>query len=270
MRTLIEKATNLPSVPKVMQELIASFNSNSVSGERIATLLSNDQAITAKVLRLANSAKYGGHRKVASVKEAVVVLGTDTLRTLVLSISLANSFKPLPGFDLTAYWRYSFKMASRSKYMAKLLKVDPETAYTCGLLHGIGEYLLHVVKPDVAVQIDKEVAMGNRRRETEMRYVGFDFTQSGAELARYWHFPEEIALAIEHQYTPVYGGKLDPYASLLMLSRYLLEHEKDVKEERFELFPAKLAHALHLKLEDVYKHIAQMPDLDSDIELLLN
>lgn len=269
MRELIEKATNLPSVPKVLQELIASFDSKSVSGERIASLLSNDQAITAKVLRLANSAKYGGHRKVASVKEAVVVLGTDTLRTLVLSISLASSFKPLPGFDLTAYWRYSFKMANRSKYMAKLLNVDAETAYTCGLLHGIGEYLLHVVKPDIAVQIDKEVAMGNRRRETEMRHLGFDFTQAGAELARYWHFPEPIALAIQHQYTPVYGGKLDPYASLLMLSRYLLEHDKDVKAERFELFPAKLAHALHLKLDDVYKHIAQMPDVDGDIEELL-
>lgn len=269
MRELIEKATSLPSVPKILQELMASFQSNSVGGERIATLLANDQAITAKVLRLANSAKYGGHRKIGSVKDAVLVLGTDTLRTLVLSVSLSSSFKPLSNFDLNAYWRYSFRMANRCKYMAKLLKVDAELAYTCGLLHGIGEYLIHVVKPEQAVLIDQEVALGNRRRETELRHLGFDFTQAGAELARYWHFPDQIVQAIAHQYAPAYGGKLDPYASLIMLGRYLLEHEKDVKAERYELFPAKLAHALHLKLEDVYRHIGQMPDLDADIDDML-
>lgn len=270
MRELIEKATNLPSVPKVLQELMAGFESNTVNGERLATLLANDQAITAKVLRLANSAKYGGNRKVGSVKDAVLVLGTDTLRTLVLSVSLSGSFKPLPKFDLNAYWRYSFRMANRCKYMAKLLKVDVEMAYTCGLLHGIGEYLIHVVKPEQAILIDQEVAMGNRRRETEIKHLGFDFTKAGAELARFWRFPESIALAIEHQYTPVYGGKLDPYAALIMFGRYLLEHENDVKAERYELFPAKLAHALHLKLDETYKHIAQMPDLDAGIDELLS
>ncbi|WP_423187660.1 HDOD domain-containing protein [Alishewanella sp. d11] len=271
MRELIAKASNLPSVPKVLQELMAGFESNSVNGERLAALLANDLAITAKVLRLANSAKFGGNRKIGSVKDAVLVLGTDTLRTLVLSLSLSGSFKPIPGFDLNAYWRYSFRMANRCKYMAKLLPgVDAEMAYTCGLLHGIGEYLIHIVKPEQATLIEQEVALGNRRRETEMKHLGFDFTQAGAELARFWHFPEAIALAIEHQYTPVYNGKLDPYAALIMFGRYLLEHENAVKEGRHELFPVKLAHALQLKLEDTYKYIAEMPDLDAGIDEMLS
>lgn len=270
MRDFIEKATSLPSIPKVLQELIASLQNDAISSEKIASIVSSDQALTAKVLRLANSVKYGGHRKVGSVKDAVLVLGTSTLRTLVLSVSLTGSFTPLPKFDLPNYWRYSFKMANRCRYLAKLVKTDVEVAYTCGLLHGVGEYLIHIVKPETAILIDQEVAAGNRRRETELKHLGFDFTRAGAELARYWHFPEEIALAIEHQYTPAYGGKLDPYASLIMLSRYLLEHEKDVDEQRYELFPAKLAHALHLKLEDVYRHIEAMPDIDADLDILLH
>ncbi|MCC5450773.1 HDOD domain-containing protein [Rheinheimera sp. UJ51] len=269
MRELIEKATSLPSIPKVLQDLIASFQSDTVSSEQIATILNSDQALTAKVLRLANSAKYGGHRKIGSVKDAVLVLGTSTLRTLVLSVGLAGSFKAIPGFDLPAYWRYSFRMANRAKYLAKLIKADADVAYTCGLLHGVGEYLIHIVKPETAVLIDQEVAAGNRRREIEMKHLGFDFTQAGAELARHWHFPEEIAQAIQHQYTPAKSGTLDPYASLLVLSRYLIEHEQDIQKEQFELFPAKLAHALHLQLDDVYKHILAMPDVDADIEMLM-
>lgn len=270
MRDLIESATALPSMPKLLQELIVSFQNDSISSGKLASMISSDQALTAKVLRLANSVRYGGHRKVGSVQDAVVVLGTDALRTLVLSLYLTNHIKTTPTFNMKAYWTHSFKIANRTRWLAKLVKADPEIAYTCGLLHGLGEYLIHIIKPELAQLIDTEVAAGNRRRETELKYLGFDFTKAGAELARYWHFPEEIALAIEQQYTPATGNKINPYAALIMLARYMVDNQKSIQAEQFDQFPVRLTHAMHIKLEDAHRHMLAMPDVDEDLSLYLS
>ena len=93
MKQMIQSATNLPSIPKVVQELIASFNNQNISSMQISEILSNDQALTAKVMRMANSVRYGGHRKVGSVKDAVLVLGLNSLRTLVLAAGFTSNLK---------------------------------------------------------------------------------------------------------------------------------------------------------------------------------
>ena len=269
MKELIENATSLPSIPKVIQELIASLGDENTSSEKIANIIGNDQAITAKVLRLANSARFGGQRKIGSVKDALVVLGMNSLRTLVLSVGLTSSFKSPATFDLKAYWHRSFKIANRCKWLAKLLKADPETAYTCGLLHGIGEYLLHVVKPDVAVEIDKLVLAGASRRKTEQEMLGFDYTMAGSELAKHWKFPDMIVEAIRLQQQPAANGDVHPYATLIYLARYMLAYENNVKQGIFDDFPVKLIHAAHLGLAEVYERMEAMPDMDHDIDDML-
>jgi HD-like signal output (HDOD) protein len=265
MKQMIEKATNLPSIPEVVQKLIASMKDEDVSTETLANIITSDQAITAKVLRLANSAHYGGQRKVGSVKDALVVLGRDALRTLVLSVGLVSSFKAPATFDLKAYWRRSFMLANRVKWLAKLNNVDAEVAYTCGLLHGIGEYLIHIVKPELAQTIDQQVAGGAPRRKTELELFGFDYTMAGSELAKYWKFPDDIADAIRWQHQPAGSGALLPYATLLYLARYMINYTDKVAQGVFEDFPVKLVHASHLSLETVYLRMENFAEEDDGI-----
>lgn len=269
MKKMIEQATNLPSIPEVVQKLIASMNDEDVSTEKLANIITSDQAITAKVLRLANSARYGGQRKVGSVKDALVVLGRDALRTLVLSIGLVSSFKAPASFDLKAYWRHSFMMANRAKWLAKLFKVDAEVAYTCGLLHGIGEYLIHIMKPELAQVIDQQVAEGAPRRKTEQDLFGFDYTVAGSELAKYWKFPDDIVDAILWQQQPAGSGALLPFATLIYLSRYMITYSEKVKEGVFDDFPVKLIHASHLGLEAVYNRMTEFSEDEDDIIAML-
>lgn len=93
LKSLIENAQKLPNIPKVVQELIESFNDENVNTEAIANKISADQVLTAKVLRAANSAHYGGHRKVASVNDAVLILGFNAVRTLVLASGLWHNWR---------------------------------------------------------------------------------------------------------------------------------------------------------------------------------
>ncbi|HEX5793043.1 MAG TPA: HDOD domain-containing protein, partial [Rheinheimera sp.] len=259
MKQLIEKATNLPSIPKVVQELITSFNNPDITSGHIATILSNDQALTAKVLRMANSVRYGGHRKVGSVKDAVLILGFNSLRTLVLSVGFTSALKGPEAFDLEAFWLKSFRMANRCKWLAKSLKIDAEIAYTCGLLHAIGEYLIHLVKPEEAMIIDKRVNTGESRSRIEQQMLGFDYAQAGAELADYWYFPQEIVQAIRYQEQPYASAQLSPYAACVHIAQYLLDNERKIADGNFDGFPAKLVHSLHLTLSELFTRLGRMP-----------
>lgn len=270
MKLMIEKATNLPGIPKVVQELIASFSNDKINSDRIAVILSNDQALTAKVLRMANSVRYGGHRKVGSVKDAVIVLGIDSLRTLVLSLGFVSALKAPEGFNLKEFWLKSFKVANRCKWLAKSLKTDPEIAYTCGLLHAIGEYLIHLVKPEEAILIDKRVNTGELRSRLEQELLGFDYTQAGSQLAEHWHFPDDIVKAIRWQENPLAAPVLSRYAVCVHLAHYMTEHHQQIQNDNFDDFPVKLAHSLNMKLSVLFTDLKAAPEFDEDIGAFLN
>ncbi len=269
MKPMIEKATTLPSIPKVIQELIVSLNDPDASSERISELIGSDQALAAKVLRIANSVRYGGHRKVGSIKDAVVVLGVDALRTLVFAIGFTSSIKAPEGFDLKAFWLRSFEMANRSKWLAKYLHADAELAFTCGLLHAIGEYLIHLIKQEEAIIIDQRVSQGESRSYLEQQLLSFDYTQAGSELTDHWHFPQEIVQAIRWQEAPLAAPVLSPYAACIHLAHYMTDKQQQMAAGNFDDFPVRLVHALHLNLSDLFAALEKAPDLDAGTEEFL-
>ena len=133
VQKMLEQAHQLPSIPKVVQELLRDFDDPNVDAGKIAAKLQLDQALTAKVLRLANSSFYGGTRKVSSVNDAVVLLGVDSLRTMVAAGGVVAAFKAPEGFDLRAFWRKSFMVAGLCRWLVKrgkLRNLNAETAFT--------------------------------------------------------------------------------------------------------------------------------------------
>jgi len=160
---LISNAQHMPNIPKVVQELIKSFGEDNVDSCEVAEKLSKDQAMTAKVLRMANSSKYGGHRNVGSVNDAVVLLGFNALRTMVLASGLTSAFPTPDGFNIKSFWVKSFSVASISKWIAQQVPdVDAEIAFTCGMIHDIGGLLTHILVNEEAQEIDKVVKQGKQ------------------------------------------------------------------------------------------------------------
>jgi HD-like signal output (HDOD) protein len=269
---LFDKASGkLPMVPKVVQELIASFNNQNVNMDDVADKVAHDQVLSARVLRLANTARFGGSRKIGSLDDAVVMLGFDNLRVLVIASGVSGATSNIPGFDMKSFWGRSFEMANTSKALAKLAGLEPQLGYTCGLISNIGELVLHVAEPDKAVQIDRVVDGGADRLVTERMVLGMDLTEVGAELARRWSFPDAIQEAIRNQHNLVPPADASPYALLIGLASYIVAgfNRGMSEQDMLETVPPRVVAALNISAEQLESAIGHLKEMSTQIDSLL-
>lgn len=268
---LFSETHNLPNIPKVVQELIDNFNNPEVNAADIAKNIQMDQVISAKVMRLANSARYGAGRKIPSIDSAIVMLGFDTLKTLVIASGVTGAFKDIPGFDKKEFWRDCFMTASIAKIVAKSAGLDAEVGFTCGMLHNIGELLIVTVHQDTAVKIDNLVDQGAKRVDLERNQFGYDYTQVGEELAKRWNFPDEIVAAISLQEDPLGHDPFSPFSGVLAISKYLnqcLKHGQS-KDQVLANFPGNIADPLGIDLVAFFERLIEISEAEDDIEELL-
>lgn len=270
LQSLLDNAQQLPSIPKVVQELIESFGDEDVNIDEIARKIAADQALTAKVLRMANSARFGGNRKVGSVNDAVVVLGFNALRTLVLASGLTSAFKAPEHFDLKQFWKNSFTVASLCKWLAPKAKLDREVAFTCGMMHNVGSLLIHLLKPVQAQSIDHQEAQIAARAARQSHELGFDFTDAGSALAERWKFPDEMVAAIRAQLTPVSNADASPYAAVIYLANFIHNlNACDHRDAMIAEFPRDVARALNIDADALIASLDETQALDEDMEALL-
>lgn len=271
LASLFEQTHKLPSIPEVVQELIKNFNDPDVDADEISRNIQKDQAISAKVMRLANSARYGAGRKINSIDSAVVMLGFDTLKTLIIASGVTQAFTEIPGFDLKAFWRDSFMVASISKQLAKRCNVDAEAAFTCGLLHNIGEALIHIGESDVEREIDRLVQNGENRIELQNNKFGFDYTGVGRELARRWNFPDDILDGIRQHATPSAFEEFSELSAVIYIARYFnLQLVRERSEEEVEAgLPTSIAEKIAMSTDGLVAEIFEMAAEDDDIDTIL-
>ncbi|MCM2972347.1 HDOD domain-containing protein [Larsenimonas suaedae] len=274
MDQLFEKIHQLPNVPEVVMELLENFNNRNISVDEVSSSIKKDPNLSLKVLRMANSARYGAGRNVASIDDAVMLLGFDCVKTLVIASGVTCAFKELPGLDRREFWRESFMVANIAKTILRNSKLKgslPETAFTCGILHNIGLTLMHIGEPEKMLRIDKLVEQGAIRSELEQNQFGYDYTQVGAELARRWRFPETIRTALEYQNAPLSAEPFSPYAASVHLASYLYRCIANGKteEEALSQFPADVRKPLSLDLLTLYEEIVELMRHDDDIDAIL-
>src|SRR6185295_11339424 len=125
----------LPMIPRVVQKLIVALRDPDIDARKVTQALSQDPVLSAKVLRLANSAFFGGQRSMASIDAAVAMIGMQALNRLIVACGVAASLDDIPGVDMPTFWRDSLRAATAANKMAPRLEADVEEAYVCGLLH---------------------------------------------------------------------------------------------------------------------------------------
>lgn len=272
IESLFSETPNLPNIPKVIQALIEKFNDSKSNADEISKKIQMDQVLSAKIMRLANSARYGAGRKVASIDSAVVMLGVDALKTLVVASGITGAFKDIEGFDKKAFWRDSFMIASIAKLIAKHTDADAETAFTCGMMHNIGELLIHIAKPEQALKIDKLVEAGAIRTDLQENQFGYNFSEVSGELARRWNFPTDIVRALRQQAKPNDFEEYSPYSSIIYLANYLNEAFKANKEAETVLaeFPSDIAKPLKINLVSFFEALVELTEAEDDIEAIIS
>ena len=151
--------------------------------------------LSAKVLRLANSAFFGGQRSMASIDAAVALIGLQALNRLIVACGVAAPFKDIPGIDLKVFWRDALVAGIAANKLAPRLSADAEEAYTCGLLHGTGHLILCQTYPDIANAMFTgfEVVRGAELATIEAGAFGIDHPAVGALWVESLGFPQPVA-----------------------------------------------------------------------------
>lgn len=196
---------DLPPLPAVVQELMASLGEDTLSAEAIASKLSRDPGLSAKTLRMANSSFYGRSRQVGSVQEALTILGLRTVRTLVLAAGVRGNFAAPShvGFDIDHFWRHAIGAALCAQALALETRMDGDIAFTVGLLHDIGRISLVCTFPDDYAQvISHQRAHDSAPIDAERAVLGVDHATVGGMLAEKWQFSPLIVEAIACHHAP--------------------------------------------------------------------
>lgn len=202
---LIARLHQLPSPPVIVQELIASFNNPDLDSVLLAHKIEQDQGLSARVLRVANSSFYGLSRKVGSVQDALVVLGFECVRSMALSMGMVQAFPCSPGsvFDRQAYWQQSLRVAAIARALAREFRQGKELAFTAGMFYDIGQLILDLCIPQQFSSLLKlQADSGLSLTEIEQSELGFDHTEIGAELVQLWNFPTEVEQVIRYWRQP--------------------------------------------------------------------
>jgi len=269
---LFKQPQALPAIPKIVHELIDSFNNESIAIEEITVKLSQDPVLSARLLRLANSAYYHVSRTVGTVDDAVMMLGFVTVRTLVISSGLTRSFKAMPGINLPDFWRYSTHTAATARWIAKQTRQNTDQAFTLGLMHAIGQLIMHAGMSEAMFQVDKEAdPMDIRRFTLEKNTFGFHFGQVGGELARQWKFPDSFDVALDQFDDPCAHTPPNTMALILNLSawRARAEYHGMSAEDMEGTLPTNVCEALGLNPTAFLSDMPPMSELCEGLEALV-
>ncbi len=199
------KVKDVPTLPVVVQKIISLVNDPDSDRQEISKAASSDIIIASKVLRLANSSYYGFSGKIATVDEAIKLLGSNAILSIALSISAISSFSEKEGnpFDFYGFWQHSLAVGSTAKLIASKSKTDNELAFIAGLLHDIGKIILYFCVPEEYSELVEEAkTSGKPLMSLERKYFETTSIELGTWLSKKWNLPPLIVEGIECQRKP--------------------------------------------------------------------
>lgn len=227
LEALLNYPGALPAMSRTVADLMSEMNKDDPSPKRVAELVGQDPSLTTRVLRLSNSSFFRASRKIGSAQEAVAMLGMTHVRSLVMAAALGSSFKNVPGVNLPQFWRYSLRVADISKSLAGVLRQQESNAYTAGLIHAIGDLVMHIAMPDEIGPLDMGTPpLDLQRAQAERNRFDYTYAEVGAGMVERWNFPTAIVSALKHQTAPFDGDVYDPLAGILHLASWRARAEE--------------------------------------------
>lgn len=216
-------AVTLPSMSEVASALIASLNNEHPCAHEVSAIIGKDPALTAHLLRVANSAQFGLTRGVSTLGDAIALVGLARVRALAMSACLTAAFPKLPGLERDAFWQSSTACAGYAQWLARGVGVDTQVAWLTGMMLRLGEVLIGQVQPEAIQRIEHLPMQPGDRWRREMLFVGFTEGQITAELARRWNFPLQMVQALQRSHEPLLEQAYSRLGAVLYLANLLSE-----------------------------------------------
>ncbi len=208
LEALIESAKDLVPLPASATRLAALVSDAEVELNEVLEVVSLDQALTARLLRVANSAASASKSPVKTVKDAIVRLGNATVLALAVAGAVGRQMRtalPVIGFSEDQLWRHSVATALASERMKRFCKKPvPSEAFTAALLHDIGKLILvRFLSPEIAALLTRAQNEGKLRRlQAELELIGAHHAELGGLISQRWGLPERLGRAIQYHHSP--------------------------------------------------------------------
>ncbi len=205
LTTLISKVSDLPPLPANVLKALEMTMDPEVSVRDLQSVISQDQALSATILRVVNSAMYSLRRAVSTVSHAVAVLGIETVKSIIMAASVEGVFSMAKDLGTKLMSDHSWGTALASRIIARRIGYAvPEEALVCGLMHDIGKPVLLQNFQNRYLEIIGEVYKGNLCfHQMELEAFGFSHAHVGALLANRWNFPPQLSEAVGFHHNPL-------------------------------------------------------------------
>lgn len=257
------QSVKLPVMSEVAHALIRTLNDDNATSQEVTAILAKDAALTARLLRLANSASFGLSRRVATLDDAVNLVGMGRVRTLGLAASMGDAFPAVAGLDRTEFWHSCMVSAGYGHWLSSQLGLDSSHAWLASMMVRLGELMIAQAQPASLAEIEKLPHAPGGRWERETRLTGFSEGQITAELARRWNFPAEIVRALDGASDPMATKPFDRLAALVHLAMLLADMPPG-GPEMLDALPVEVIGSLQLRPEWMRE---KFPTPDSFLDL---
>jgi len=200
--SILIQENDFPPLPEVAWKVLEITSDLYRGTQALEEIISSDQALTARLLRIANSDVFGVQRAVVTVAEAAIVLGNRRLRSVVIAASLDGVLKKTPAGRLQ--WEHSLAVGLAARELAKEIGyADLDEAFVAGLMHDIGKNILDGQYPDSYGRVLELIAeTGQETVEAERLVLGCDHCEAGQLLADVWNLSEPLAEVVRLHHTP--------------------------------------------------------------------
>lgn len=223
---LIEEGDNVFSLPAVFYKLQEALEDPDMSFEDYGAIISVDPGLSARLLRVVNSAFFSLESKVETISHAISIIGLEQVVSLAMATSVIYQFKGIPNtlFNMEFFWRHSIATGMAARAMGQV-RNDPniERLYLCGILHDIGRLILYIKQPELA----RDALMESRNEErnlfmVEREQIGFDHGAIGGALLRSWKLPERLVEAVAYHHDPQSAPNYPAEAGIVHTADYIV------------------------------------------------
>lgn len=232
---LIKGSVKLAALPEVFLKINEMVDDPSSSASDIGKLISQDPALTARLLKIANSPLYGFPSRVDTVSRAITIIGTRGLRDLILATSVINNFTRLPSddLDITIFWRHSLYCGVLARLIAvRCNALHTEPFFVSGLLHDIGQLIILNKLPEMSRETQMRSNDGMiPLHMVEQEVIGFDHARVGAELLRSWRLPDTTIDATEFHHEPG-KAELSPLGASIVHIANAIAHDVEIASDQ--------------------------------------
>lgn len=229
--------SQLVSLPDVYLQLKQILDRNDYALADFTDLISHDPGLSARLLRIANSAFFGFASKIDRVHHAISILGTQQLHDLVLATSVADTLGKYASaeLDMQSFWRRSVYRAICARQLASMCNVlDSERLFVTGLLSGIGHLMMYQAIPQLTQEaLHESESSGQQLYQIERQKIGFDHAMVAAALLKKWQLPENLTGVIENHLQPTSESNLPLETSIVHIASLMsaaLGNDRNVSE----------------------------------------